>query len=75
MAGMKSALELAMEKINAQQSQAETLSPSPMRNGRRLVTCASNTTPKLPKKTSCCRPISASLYNTPQKRWLQHRAT
>ena len=27
------------------------------------MTCVSNTTPRLPKKTSCCRPISASLSN------------
>src|SRR5262249_18235683 len=47
-----------------------------MRNGRRLANYANNTTRKLPRKTSCCRPISASSYNggPPKKRWLQRRS-
>src|SRR4029450_6526881 len=47
-----------------------------MRNGRRLATYANNTTQKLPKKISCCRPISASFYNGGllKKRWLQRKS-
>ena len=51
MSEMKSALELAMQRLNKRQQEEPSL-PSPMSNAVKLVNCVNSTTPKLLKKTS-----------------------